>query len=43
MVDLGRQMDVAAINWTLLWHSRPKFLGGDPMLAAIYFGKGKCA
>jgi len=43
MVDFGRQMDAAAINRTLLWHSRPKFLGGDPMLATIYFGKGNAA
>jgi len=42
MVDFGRQMD-AVINWTLLWRSRPRFLGGDPMLAALYFGKGTCA
>jgi hypothetical protein len=36
-------MDAAAIKWTLPWRSRPRFLGGDPMTAAIYFGKGKCA
>jgi hypothetical protein len=43
MVGFGRQMAAAAINWTLLWRSRTRFLGGDPMAAAIYFGKGKCA
>jgi hypothetical protein len=43
MVDFGRQMDAAAINWTLLWRSRPRFHGDDPMPAATYFGKGTCA
>ena len=27
-----------SINWTLLWRSSPRFLGGDPMPAAFYFG-----
>jgi len=43
MVGFGRQMVAAAINWTLLWRSTPRFLGGDPMPAAIYFENGKCA
>jgi hypothetical protein len=43
MVDFGRQMDAASINWTLLWRSGQDFLGADPMPAPIYFGKEKCA
>jgi hypothetical protein len=43
MVGFGRQMAAAAFNWTLFWRSKPRFLGGDPMLAAAYFEKGKCA
>jgi hypothetical protein len=37
MVDYGRQ--IAAINWTLLCLPTPRFLGGDSMPAATYFGK----
>jgi hypothetical protein len=40
MVDFGRQMDAASINWTLLCVLGQGFLGAGPMPAAIYFGKG---
>jgi hypothetical protein len=39
----GRQMDASAINWTLLGVLGPRFLGGDTMQAANYFGKWKWA